>query len=73
MNTASIAGSTHQNGLSCACADAFRTACTRQEAELEAEQLLGSDFATSRRVQVLSYIHIMLPNVKRLTRLGLLF
>ncbi|KAL3149920.1 hypothetical protein ABBQ38_013284 [Trebouxia sp. C0009 RCD-2024] len=34
-------------------ADAFRTACTRQEAELEAEQLLGSDFATSRRVQEL--------------------
>ncbi|KAL3143932.1 hypothetical protein ABBQ32_003748 [Trebouxia sp. C0010 RCD-2024] len=33
--------------------DAFRTACTRQQAELEAQQLLGPDFATSRHVQEL--------------------
>lgn len=34
-------------------ADSFRAACTKEEIELEEQQLLKSDFATSRRIQEL--------------------
>lgn len=45
----------------CWCADdavrrAEDTVCIRQEAELEEQQLLGSDFETSRRVQVVNLL-----------------
>lgn len=55
---------------SCACADAVRaaeeTACIRQEAELQEQRLLGSDFSISRRVQVQSACHLTATLVKLL-------
>lgn len=58
---AAVAALTPQGRLSCGCADSFRAACTKEEIELEEQQLLKSDFATSRRIQVHSSFRIMFP------------